>query len=73
MNLKLAKNSHKDMLSNLIKASIKISWNEIGNVLDAILIVFNPIILCSIYNKNSLILIQFLSILGFLLLKIILN
>ena len=57
MDLKLAKNLHKDMLISLIELQV--------------LSVFGSIILCWIYNKYSLILIPFLSILGFLLLKII--
>ena len=94
MDLKLAKNLHKDMLNSLIKAPIN-KFHEIipkgqiynrlgndleevlftmfgvGNFLVAILSVFGSIILCSIYDKYSLILIPFLSILGFLLSKII--
>ena len=96
MDLKLAKDLHKDMLSSLIKAPIN-KFHEIipkgqiynrlgndleevlftmfgiGNFLVAILSVFGSIILCSIYDKYSLILIPFLSILGFLLTKLYLN
>ena len=96
MDLKLAKNLHKDMLNSLIKAPIN-KFHEIipkgqiynrlgndleevlftmfgvGNFLVAILSVFGSIILCSIYDKYSLILIPFLSILGFLLTKLYLN
>ena len=96
MDLKLARNLHKDMLSNLIKAPIN-KFHEIiprgqiynrlgndleqvlftmfgvGNFLVAILSVFGAIILCSIYDKYSLILIPFLSFLGFTLTKLYLN
>ncbi len=96
MDLKLAKDLHKDMLSSLIKAPIN-KFHEIipkgqiynrlgndleevlftmfgiGNFLVAILSVFGSIILCSIYDKYSLILIPFLSILGYLLTKLYLN
>ena len=96
MDVSLARNLHKDMLTGLINSPINLFHETVprgqilnrlssdledvlftmfgvGSFLVAILTVFGSIILCSVYDRFSLIFLPFLSIFGYFLTKFYLN
>ena len=96
MNINIAKDLHKDMLTGLINSPINLFHETVprGQILNRlsgdleevefamftiseflieIISVFGAIVLCSIYDKYSLIFLPFLSIIGFFLTKFYLN